>query len=522
MTSSKKKKTALIIGGGPAGLTAAYQFLKETDIVPVVIEQSEYWGGISRTVNYKGNRIDIGGHRFFSKSTEVMEWWNKIMPVYSETNSIRLTYQNQSTFISIDNEKSVDPDDQNVFLVRKRKSRIIYNKNLFDYPVSLSYDTLSKLGLFNSVLIAFSYFRVLLFPIRDEKSLEDFFINRFGRRLYRTFFKDYTEKVWGVKCNEISAEWGRQRIKGLTVSKSVIHFLRKKFSIFATRNLHQKNTETSLIEYFLYPKYGPGQLWDLVARKIEEKGGVLRQRTLLEQIEVVENSVKAVYVRDLSNNSIERMEPDYVISSMPVVDLVNSLKGNLVIPEVKEIANGLVYRDFITVGILCKKLNLDSLDDNWIYVQEPAVRVGRIQIFNNWSPYLVADPAMTWVGLEFFCYEKDDLWMLTEPELIKLAIDELGVLGMLDRENYVDGVVIKMPKAYPAYFGAYESFSVLRTYLDKFENLFLIGRNGMHKYNNQDHSMLTAIEAVKVIRDNVLDKHRIWDINTEQDYHESR
>ena len=513
------KKKAIIIGAGPAGLTAAYEFLKKNNVQPIVIEKSKLLGGISRTIDFKGNKIDIGGHRFFSKSDEVMEWWKNILRIESENEKIQLTYHNATHSIStITENKSQDED--NIFMIRKRLSRIYYKKTFFNYPIALSIDTILKLGLLNTFLIGLSYFKSLLFPIKNENNLEDFFINRFGKRLYLTFFKDYTEKVWGVPCNKISAEWGAQRIKGLSILKSVSHFIKSKF--VSTKSIDQKNVETSLIEYFLYPKYGPGQLWEEVARQVEEKGVQIMMKHVVENIQIQNGTVKSVDVRNLNNNEISTIEADYFISTMPVVELINNLKDIVVPNHIKEIANGLLYRDFITVGILCEKLKIGEVEDNWIYIQEPYVKVGRIQIFNNWSPFMVADETKSWIGLEYFCYENDELWNLTTEEMKALAVDELVKLGMLDKEDYLDSVVIKMPKTYPAYFGTYDRFSEIREFIDKIENLFLVGRNGMHKYNNQDHSMLTAITAVNNIENNITDKSNIWSVNTEQEYHEKK
>jgi protoporphyrinogen oxidase len=513
------KKKAIIIGAGPAGLTAAYEFLKKNEIEPIIIEKSKLLGGISRTVDYKGNKIDIGGHRFFSKSDEVMEWWKNILKIESENEKIQLTYHNATHSISTVTENKTQNED-NIFMIRKRLSRIYYKKTFFNYPIALSIDTILKLGLLNTFLIGLSYFKSLLFPIKNENNLEDFFINRFGKRLYLTFFKDYTEKVWGVPCNEISAEWGAQRIKGLSILKSVSHFIKSKF--VATKSIDQKNVETSLIEYFLYPKYGPGQLWEEVARQVEVKGAKIMMKHVVENIQIQNGIVKSVDVRNLNNNEISTIEADFFISTMPVVELINNLK-NIVVPNyIQEIANGLLYRDFITVGILCEKLKIGKVEDNWIYIQEPYVKVGRIQIFNNWSPFMIADERKTWIGLEYFCYENDALWNLTTEEMKALAVDELVKLGMLDKKDYLDSVVIKMPKTYPAYFGTYDRFSEIREFIDNIENLFLVGRNGMHKYNNQDHSMLTAITAVNNIENNITDKSNIWSVNTEQEYHEKK
>lgn len=519
--SKMKNKKAIIIGGGPAGLTAAYEFIQNTDIQPVVLEQSEFWGGISRTVNYKGNRIDIGGHRFFSKSDVIMDWWCKILPILSEEKTIKISYQNKSKELNTIDFPSEGKNFDNVMLVRSRKSRIYYQKQFFDYPISLTPETVWKLGLFNTFLIGMSYLKSVAFPIKNEKNLEDFFINRFGKKLYKTFFKDYTEKVWGIKCTEISSEWGAQRIKGLSIRKSIAHFLNKKFSKKSGKDISQKDTETSLIEYFLYPKFGPGQMWEEVARKVVENKGELHQNLKVTKIETQDNKILAVTTQNQLTKEEVVFEGDYFISTMPVQELIASLETE--VPDnVNEVAKGLVYRDFITVGLLLKKMTKEEITDNWIYIQEPYVKVGRLQIFNNWSPFLVKDENTKWVGLEYFCYEGDELWNKSEEEMKQLAIDEMIEIGMIRREDVLDSVVIKMPKTYPAYFGTYDKFNEIVEYTNQFENLFLIGRNGMHKYNNQDHSMLTAIQAVQNIKNGVFSKENIWAINTEQEYHEEK
>jgi protoporphyrinogen oxidase len=516
----KPSKTALIIGGGPAGLTAAYEFLKETEITPIVIEMSQFWGGISRTETHNGNRIDIGGHRFFSKSEEVMNWWQEILPIHSEDLSITISYQNKTQNISINANNDVSNLDA-VLLVRKRKSRIFYNKKFFNYPISLSLKTIQNLGLFNTLLIGISYLKAVLFPIKNPSTLEQFFINRFGKRLYKTFFKDYTEKVWGVPCSEISAEWGAQRIKGLSVTKTITNAL---ISILKSnkKDIRQKHKETSLIEYFLYPKFGPGQMWETVAKNIDQKGGILKQNCIVTAVNLNhDNKVVSVEIYNSSTTKKEIVECDYCISTMPIKELINSLNCN-VPNEIKEIANGLLYRDFITVGLLLDNVAFE-LEDNWIYIQESYVKVGRLQIFNNWSPFMVSDNTKTWVGLEYFCNETDALWRHSEKEMINLATTELVQLGFIKSETAVlDAKVIKAPKTYPAYFGSYSEFNKIKNYTDTIENLFLIGRNGMHKYNNQDHSMLTAMQAVQNIKNNIVDKSTIWSINTEEEYHEEK
>jgi protoporphyrinogen oxidase len=504
------KKTAIIIGAGPAGLTAAYELLDKTDITPIVIEASDDIGGISKTVNYKGNRIDIGGHRFFSKSDRVMDWWLNILPV-DET----IKEKNDISSSSSENEK--------IMLVRDRLSRIYFLRKFFNYPVSLNFQTIKNLGLIRLIKIFFSYLYIRIFPIKKEKSLEHFFINRFGKSLYNTFFKNYTEKVWGIPCSEISAEWGAQRIKGLSISKAFIYAVKRIFS--SNTSIRQKEIETSLIEKFLYPKYGPGQLWEEVAKIIENKGGKVLKNTKAIDI-IYENNqiIKLVAQEGLSNNKTE-FSADYFISSMPVKDLINGFSP-AVPRDISKIANGLVYRDFITVGLLLDKLKIKNkntqIKDNWIYIQESDVKVGRLQIFNNWSPFMVNDPNKVWIGLEYFCYESDELWQMNDKDFGKFAIDELDKIEIINKEDVLDNVVIRVPKTYPAYFGTYSEFNKIKEFTNTFENLFLIGRNGMHKYNNQDHSMLTAMIAVENIIENIKTKDNIWSVNTEEEYHEEK
>ena len=351
-------------------------------------------------------------------------------------------------------------------------------------------------------------------------------INRFGRELYGTFFKDYTEKVWGVPPSRIKPEWGAQRIKGLSVVRVLAHAVRKLFS--SDSSMAQKGTETSLIERFLYPKLGPGQMWEEVARRVVEMGGQIRMQTEVVGLAGKAGRIESAEVLDRATGTRTTVTADHFISTMPVKDLVRGLANAPA--EVREVAEGLVYRDFMMVGLLLKGLTIrntsriptvgDIVPDNWIYVQERDVRVGRLQIYNNWSPYMVADPGKVWLGMEYFCDEGDGLWSLEDGAMTTFAAGELERLGIASLRDILDSVVVRMPKTYPAYFGTYDRFDVVRRHLDAYENLFLVGRNGMHKYNNQDHSMLTAMAAVANIANGVASKDDLWAVNTEEEYHE--
>jgi protoporphyrinogen oxidase len=539
-----KKQTAIIIGAGPAGLTAAYELLTRTDIQPIVLEKSTFMGGISRTVNYKGNRMDIGGHRFFSKSDRVMNWWLQHMPVAgNEQGDCQLTYQQQTrtlaaakagrdrglTSVAVQEAPATGTtldEEHRVMLVRPRKSRIYFLRQFFNYPIQLTADTLKKLGIIRTFKIGISYLRSATFPIRRVQNLEHFFINRFGRQLYKTFFKSYTEKVWGVPCDQISAEWGEQRIKGLSIRKTIAHFLSQRVKR-KNQDISQKGTETSLIEQFLYPKFGPGQMWETIALKVREMGGEIVTEFDVHGLTVTDGRIAGVFGTD-GQGRTRSFDGDYFFSTMPVKDLVRSLQTQ--VPEnVRDVAENLQYRDFITVGLLADKLKVHDeaqrsklISDNWIYIQEPDVLAGRLQIFNNWSPHMVADSGKVWMGVEYFCYENDDLWNKSDFDMAHFAIAELAKIDILQADDVRDWTVVRVPKTYPAYFGTYERFDEVRDYFANFENLFLIGRNGMHKYNNQDHSMLTAMTAVDNIIAGRTDKSNLWAVNTEMEYHETK
>ncbi len=527
------EKIAVIIGAGPAGLTAAYELLHKTDIHPVIFETSDVVGGICRTVNYKGNRIDIGGHRFFSKSDRVMQWWQNILPIQGaptrEDLILDVNYQGKARPIRL-KEGGPDPEKiDKVMLIRNRKSRIFFIRKFFDYPISLSLKTLSNLGIVRAIRIIFSYLKAKLFPVKPEISLRDFLINRFGEELYLTFFRSYTEKVWGVPCAQIKAEWGAQRIKGLSLKKAILSQAKAIFSKDPT--LTQKDVETSLIERFLYPKYGPGQMWEEVTAIVKQKGAEIYTSSRVVGIKTEENQILEISVRNESTGEVRSQKLDYLFSTMPVKDLIRAF-GEMAPREVRKVAEGLMYRDFITVGVLLKKLKIKNETkiktlnnippDNWIYIQERDVRVGRLQIFNNWSPYLVKDKNTVWMGMEYFCNEGDELWSRSDTDFMKLAVDELIKMGIVEREDVLDSTLVRMLKTYPGYFGSYDQFSVITKFTDGFENLFLIGRNGMHRYNNQDHSMLTAMVAVENIIQNVKTKDNIWKVNVEQEYHEEK
>ena len=516
------QRTAIIVGAGPAGLTAALELATRTDFRPVVLERSEFVGGIARTVTHNGNRIDLGGHRFFSKSDRVMDWWLQVLPLQRGGAGTAITYQGATRSLAQDGG-GPDPDETDlVMLVRERRSRIYHRRRFFDYPIRLNASTVRSLGLVRSFRIGASYLRAVARPVAPERNLEDFLVNRFGRELYRTFFRDYTEKVWGVPCGSISAEWGAQRIKGLSVAKAVRHHLRALVG-GGNGDLSQKAVETSLIERFLYPKLGPGQLWEEVARRIEARGGEVRLGCRVDGLSREGERLTSVSYGDREGRR-HTVPADVVLSTMPLRHLVRSFDPP-VPPEVAGIAAGLVYRDFITVGLLLDRLEVEEkgggpIRDNWIYIQEPDVLVGRMQIFNNWSPYMVADRSRVWVGLEYFCNAGDEVWRLGDEAMIALAVSEMEKIGIVDPRRVRDGVVIRMPKAYPTYLGSYDRLPLLRAFLDGVPNLWVLGRNGMHRYNNQDHSMLTAMAAVDGILAGRTDKSAIWEINTGSDHHE--
>jgi protoporphyrinogen oxidase len=524
----------VIVGAGPAGLTAAYELLARTGIRPIVLEKEDCMGGISRTVNYKGNRMDIGGHRFFSKSDRVMEWWLRRLPLgSSERGPIAIQYHQREHRFEAPAAPADPATEDRVMLLRPRKSRIYYLRRFFDYPIRMSRDTLAKLGLLRTVKIGLSYLGSAMFPLKEETTLEQFLINRFGNELYRTFFKSYTEKVWGVPCHQISAEWGAQRIKGLSLTALMRHAMKGAFrrggQHVGQNDVGQKGTETSLIEQFLYPKLGPGQMWEEVARRVREMGGEIRTGYTVKGLRTEGWRVTAVEALNAETGATEIFEGDFFFSTAPVQELMRAFD----VPppaSVLEVSEGLVYRDFVQVGLLVRSLKIHDgspqgkklLADNWIYIQEPEVLLGRLQIFNNWSPYMVARPDTVWLGLEYFCNQTDPIWTMPEEKMAELAIEELSRIGIVDSREVLDWTVVRVAKTYPAYFGTYGRFAEIRAHVDRYSNLFLVGRNGMHRYNNQDHSMLTAMMAVDNIIAGNMDKSGLWEVNTEMDYHEEK
>ncbi|MBR1528049.1 MAG: NAD(P)/FAD-dependent oxidoreductase [Oscillospiraceae bacterium] len=516
-------KEVAIIGAGPAGLTAGYELLKQTSgqYHVTIYEESPYIGGISRTVNHHGNRMDLGGHRFFSKNQEVMHWWQTMMP-----------FQGEPSFddIQLGREKSLvpggaDPEaDDRVMLIRNRVSRIYYHHKFFDYPVSLKWDTIRNMGFGTTVQAGFSYMNASAFR-RKENSLEDFYINRFGKKLYSMFFEGYTKKLWGRHPSQISADWGAQRVKGLSVSAVMLDMFHK-----ITGIQDNSRKETSLIEEFYYPKYGPGQLWELTAEEFRKLGGEIILNARVCGIHTNQNQIESITYQKNQQETVT-IPVDILISSMPLKDLVTGM--NDVPAQEAAIAKGLPYRDFVTIGLLVNRLALRNetniptlgniVPDCWIYVQDTGVRLGRIQIFNNWSPYMVQDPArQVWLGLEYFCTEGSRFWQLTDEQTLAFAVEELRSMGILaENTEILDYHREQVKKAYPAYFDTYASIDQLIAYLNRFENLYCVGRNGQHRYNNMDHSMLTSFEAVKNILSGRKNKFNIWDVNTEQIYHET-
>ncbi len=513
-------KQVIIIGAGPAGLTAAYKLLKETDYMPLILEEESFVGGISRTAEYKGNRMDIGGHRFFTKNEEVNALWQELMPTQGKParDDKEIGFE-EKTFAP----GGPDPETEDrVMLIRRRVSRIFFLKKFFDYPISLKASTFKNMGLKRTMQAGFGYLGSAVHK-KEEDSLRNFYINRFGKPLYEMFFEDYTTKVWGRDPKDISADWGAQRVKGLSLTKAVWNVVSKPFRRKGSA------TETSLIEQYFYPKKGPGQLYEVMADEIRRMGGRIIFGAKVQGIRVTDGRVAEVTA--LVNGEEQHFTGCEYFSTMPVKDLVAGM-GDAAPQKVREIAAGLPYRDFVTVGLLVDRLKIKNetkmktvgniVPDCWIYIQDREVRLGRLQIFNNWSPYLVSDPSKVWIGLEYFCNEGDELWNKEDDEFIRFAKKELASIGVIDEADVRDAVRIRVRKAYPAYFDTYAEFDTVKEFLSGIDNLWCIGRNGQHKYNNMDHSMLTAMEAVRTIRSGARDKNAVWEVNTEKEYHEEK
>ena len=514
-------KKALIIGAGPAGLTAAYELLtKSKDIEVVVFEESDCFGGISKTVNYKGNRMDMGGHRFFSKIPEVNAWWDHMLPMQGHPTYDDIILHRPMPVA----EGGPDPEKEDrVMLTRHRVSRILFDTKFYDYPISLKPETFKNFGLLTTLKVGFSYLGSMFHKL-PEDNLENFYINCFGRKLYSMFFEYYTENLWGRHPSEIDASWGAQRTKGLSIMGILKDFFGKLFKV------KNRKVNTSLIEEFKYPKLGPGQLWDVTAAEVEKLGGTIIKNAKVTRVHKNANNVLTSLTFEKDGQELT-MEGDYFISSMPVKDLVGGM--NDVPADAARIAAGLPYRDYMTLGVLVPKINLvnktnirtvnNIVPDCWVYVQDRNVKLGRFQIYNNWSPYMIKDLEHTvWIGLEYFVNEGDEYWNMTEEEFAKIGVSEMIKLGLIDSPDVVlDVHMEKVKKAYPAYFDTYDEIDRLVDYLSSIENLYCVGRNGQHRYNNIDHSMVTSFEAVKNILTGSKDKKNIWSVNTEQEYHET-
>ncbi len=518
-------KKVLIIGAGPAGLTAAYELLHRAkdEYEVIVFEESRDMGGISKTVNYKGNRMDMGGHRFFSKVSRVNDWWEMMMPMQGAPSIDDIALERHIPLAA----GGPDPEKTDrVMLYRNRVSRIFFDNKFFDYPIQLKPELFINMGFKNTFQAMLSYLASLLHK-REEKSLEDFYINRFGKKLYSMFFENYTESLWGRHPSEIDPSWGAQRAKGL----SVMAIIKDVFSKMLPQKKSDRDVETSLIEAFHYPKLGPGQLWDITASEVEKLGGTIL--TNAKVIKLHKNDRQTITsLSYLENGEEKSIEGDIIISSMPLKDLIEGM--NDVPEEPLRIAKGLPYRDYRTLGVLIPKLDLKNktkiktigniVPDNWIYVHDPAVRMGRLQIYNNWSPYMVNDSKHTiWIGLEYFCTEDDDFWNMTDDEFTELGINEMVKIGLIsDKNAVIDAHAERVKKAYPAYFDTYGEIDDLIEYVNTIDNLYCVGRNGQHRYNNIDHSMMTSFETVDNILAHKKDKSNIWNVNTEKEYHEGK
>lgn len=522
-TEIKDKKIAIIIGAGPAGLTAAYELITKTEIQPIVLEANDKVGGLSKTINQSGWLFDIGPHRFFSKDQEVSRIWEEVLPLQGKPSQEDLELNRE---ISL-SDKLDAPDPaytDKVMLSKNRLTRIYHSRRFFDYPIKLNLKNLKKLGLIRVIKILTTYTKIKIKPIKPEKSLEDFFINRFGRTLYQTFFKDYTEKVWGVSCKEIPKSWGAQRVKNLSITKILAEAIKQ------TLNPKRQTKETSLIDRFIYPKLGAGQMYEEMAKIIKAKGGIIKTGRIVSNIKLQDNKVKFVIVKNKETGQDEEHEGDFFLSSLAIKDLVNMM--DIAPQEIKQLAEGLHYRDLILITSVYNKLKLKNdtkiktrnnlVPDNWIYVQEQEAKMGRLDIFNNFSPWMLKNKDQVLIAAEYFCSQNDKFWQLSDQELIDFGKKEFALLDIAEENDWQKSFIHRQTKAYPAYLGTYEHFDKIKSYLNSIKNLYSIGRNGQHRYNNMDHSMLTAIKAVESIISNNHNKEEVWAVNTETDYHEKK
>ena len=507
-----KKRTVILIGGGAACLSAAYTLcLNDTNIKPIIVEALDCVGGLARTNETNGIKFDIGPHRFFSKDEKVMNFWGDFFPYQGKPAKDDILL---GRWISKPRGKAIPEKEDNVLLQRRRFSRIYYENKFYDYPVKMNIKTILNMGILRTLICGLSYI-MSCFIKRKEKNLEDFMINRFGKVLYQTFFEFYTQKVWGRHPKNISKEWGEQRIKGLSLLKTLLN----KFSI---------KKETSLIEQYYYPKYGSGQFWNEMAEFIKSKGGEVHLNAKVVGIKTDNNRIISLTVQE--NGNIYDYYGDEIISSMPIKDLICGM--NNCPDRVKTIADGLPYRDYQLVSFKVKNFNLknntdwktinDICPDSWIYIQDRIVNMGRIYIPKNFSPYLSEDINDTLICLEYFCDKGDELWEMSDNEIFEYGTNELIKIKALNSKDDIEfSHRIKVEKAYPAYFDTYKDFDIIKEFLNSIENLYCIGRNGQHKYNNMDHSTLSGIRCAEVLL-NGEDKRVLWDINTEQSYQETK
>ena len=470
------KKKILIIGAGPAGLTAGYVLSENGYQVDILEKNQKYVGGISRTEEYKGFRFDIGGHRFFSKSSEINILWNKILP--------------------------------KDFIIRKRKSRIFFKKKFFNYPLDLI-EVVFKLGIYESLICFLSFIKAKIFPVKNPKSYHQWIYNNFGERLYLNFFKSYTEKVWGMNCDEISADWAAQRIKGLNFKQILVESLKKIF-LFKKKDKIIK----TLIDEFKYPEYGPGMMWEAARDKIISKGSKIYMNQEVTNY-LYDNKSNKWEIISRNNNNIKKYISDIVICSAPMREVVNNIKPEM---KSKEISSKLRYRDYITVAILINSKKV--LDDNWVYIHDPNIQAGRVQNYTAWSEKMAPDEKKSCLGLEYFCNQNDEFWLKNDNQLKEIALNDLEKLSVINKEDVIDLHVVKQEKAYPVYDENYRDIvkSVSSELKNKYKSFYLVGRNGMHKYNNQDHSMMTSILTVENIINNK--NYDTWNVNEDAEYHE--